>query len=132
MEVKKIAYGGAEITLPRPITIPDECENVNFAIFKAIVEEWNKDILESTNVNKELEVTDKEKQILDILKVNIVDSNVYFGSNFDHENRIRLTIEIYQPKDYIDKTTGNKEIAIFKNKDFDLILNWLKEKYNNV
>lgn len=75
---------------------------------------------------------DKEKQILDILKANIVDSNVYFGSNFDCENRIRLTIEIYQPKDYIDKNTGEKQIVLFKNTNFDLILDWLKENYNNV
>ena len=75
---------------------------------------------------------DKEKQILDILKENVVDSNVYFGSNFDCENRISLTIEIYQSKDYIDKNTGEKKIALFKNKNFDLVLDWLKENYNNV
>ena len=75
---------------------------------------------------------DKEKQILDILKADIVDTNVYFGSNFDCDNRISFTVEIYQAKDYIDKNTGEKKIALFKNTDFDLVLDWLKEKYNDV
>ena len=56
MEVKRIIYEGAEIILPRPITIPDKCENATFAVFKSIVEEWNKDIAEFTNVKKELEI----------------------------------------------------------------------------
>lgn len=54
MEVRRIVHKGEEIILPRPITIPDECENVNFAVFKSIVEEWSKDIAELTEVNKEL------------------------------------------------------------------------------
>lgn len=55
MEVKRIAYEGAEIILPRPVTIPDKCGNTTFAVFKSIVEEWIKDIAEFTNVKKELE-----------------------------------------------------------------------------
>lgn len=54
MEVRRIVRKGEEIILPRPITIPDECENVNFAVFKSIVGEWSKDIAELTEVNKEL------------------------------------------------------------------------------
>lgn len=75
---------------------------------------------------------DKEKQILDILKANIVDSSIHFGSNFDCENKISLTIEIYQSKDYTDKNTGEQKVALFKNKNFDLVLDWLKESYDNV
>lgn len=45
MEVKRIMYRGEEIVLPRPIVIPDNHENEEFAVFKAIIEEWKKDIV---------------------------------------------------------------------------------------
>ena len=54
MEVRRIIHKEEEIILPRPIAIPDECENVNFAVFKSIVEEWSKDIAEFTEANEEL------------------------------------------------------------------------------
>ena len=66
-------------------------------------------------------------KVLEILGQNIVDSCVTFGSDFDSENKISLTIEVYQPKDYVDKATGEKRVVLFKNTNFDLVLNWLKE-----
>lgn len=66
-------------------------------------------------------------KLLEILGSNIVDSCISFGSDFDCENKISLTIEVYQPKDYVDKATGEKRVALFKNSNFDLVLNWLNE-----
>ena len=54
MEVRRIIHKGEEIILSRPITIPEECENVNFAVFKSIVGEWGKDIAELTEANRKL------------------------------------------------------------------------------
>ena len=54
MEVRRIIHKEEEIVLPRPVTIPDECENINFTVFKSIVGEWSKDIAGFTEANKEL------------------------------------------------------------------------------
>lgn len=70
---------------------------------------------------------ENKDKVLEILGQNIVDSCVTFGSDFDCEDKISLTIEVYRAKDYTDKATGEKRIALFKNRDFDLVLNWLRE-----
>lgn len=71
----------------------------------------------------------EQEKILNILKSNISDCNIIFGAAFDSEDRISFTIDICRLKNYTNEITGEKQYVIFRDNNFDLILQWLQKDY---
>lgn len=69
----------------------------------------------------------EQEKILDILKSNICDCNVAFGTPFDGEDRVSFTVDICRLKNYTNENTGEKQYVIFQDNNFDLILQWLRD-----
>ena len=69
----------------------------------------------------------EQEKILDILKSNIVDCNIAFGTPFDGEDKISFTVDICRLKNYTNENTGEKQYVIFQDNNFDLILQWLRD-----